>query len=73
MAASALGALWGFGHSTGQLMLGLGIVLLKVQVCVCVQFVHLVACSLIPNKGSKKKWEARSKSKHNLREYFIRR
>lgn len=36
MAASALGALWGFGHSTGQLMLGLGIVLLKVQVCVCV-------------------------------------
>jgi len=29
MAASALGALWGFGHSTGQLILGLGIVLLK--------------------------------------------
>ncbi|KIZ04862.1 hypothetical protein MNEG_3094 [Monoraphidium neglectum] len=28
-AASALGALWGFGHSTGQLILGLALVLLK--------------------------------------------
>eukprot|EP00199_Chlamydomonas_sp_CCMP681_P005752 CAMPEP_0119103090 /NCGR_PEP_ID=MMETSP1180-20130426/1629_1 /TAXON_ID=3052 ORGANISM="Chlamydomonas cf sp, Strain CCMP681" /NCGR_SAMPLE_ID=MMETSP1180 /ASSEMBLY_ACC=CAM_ASM_000741 /LENGTH=259 /DNA_ID=CAMNT_0007087521 /DNA_START=354 /DNA_END=1133 /DNA_ORIENTATION=+ len=28
-AASALGALWGFGHSTGQLILGLCMVLLK--------------------------------------------
>ena len=35
MAASALGALWGFGHSTGQLILGLVMVLLKVCVCVC--------------------------------------
>ena len=31
IAASALGALWGFGHSTGQLILGLCIVLLKVS------------------------------------------
>lgn len=30
-AASALGALWGFGHSTGQLILGLVFVLLKVR------------------------------------------
>jgi hypothetical protein len=30
-AASALGALWGFGHSTGQLILGLVFVLLKVS------------------------------------------
>ena len=30
-AASALGALWGFGHSTGQLILGLFFVLLKVR------------------------------------------
>jgi hypothetical protein len=30
VAASALGALWGFGHSTGQLILGLIMVLLKV-------------------------------------------
>ena len=30
-AASALGALWGFGHSTGQLILGLALVLLKVR------------------------------------------
>lgn len=29
-AASALGALWGFGHSTGQLILGLVFVILKV-------------------------------------------
>ncbi|KXZ49145.1 hypothetical protein GPECTOR_23g73 [Gonium pectorale] len=29
-AASALGALWGFGHSTGQLILGLVFVVLKV-------------------------------------------
>jgi len=29
VAASALGALWGFGHSTGQLILGLVMVLLK--------------------------------------------
>ncbi|KAI8476331.1 MAG: hypothetical protein J3K34DRAFT_464170 [Monoraphidium minutum] len=28
-AAAALGALWGFGHSTGQLILGLALVLLK--------------------------------------------
>ena len=28
-AATALGALWGFGHSTGQLILGLALVLLK--------------------------------------------
>lgn len=28
-AASALGALWGFGHSTGQLILGIALVLLK--------------------------------------------
>ncbi|PNG99099.1 hypothetical protein TSOC_015130, partial [Tetrabaena socialis] len=28
-AASALGALWGFGHSTGQLILGLVFVVLK--------------------------------------------
>lgn len=30
--ASALGALWGFGHSTGQLILGMMMVLLKVGV-----------------------------------------
>jgi hypothetical protein len=30
-AASALGALWGFGHSTGQLILGLVFVVLKVR------------------------------------------
>jgi hypothetical protein len=30
-AASALGALWGFGHSTGQLILGLVFVVLKVS------------------------------------------
>ena len=29
LAASALGALWGFGHSTGQLILGFFFVLLK--------------------------------------------
>ncbi|KAL6764538.1 nickel transporter [Haematococcus lacustris] len=29
VAASALGALWGFGHSTGQLILGLVMILLK--------------------------------------------
>lgn len=27
--AGLLGALWGFGHSTGQLLLGLGLILLK--------------------------------------------
>ena len=27
--AGVLGALWGFGHSTGQLLLGMGLVLLK--------------------------------------------
>lgn len=31
VAASALGALWGFGHSSGQLILGLVMVLLKVR------------------------------------------
>jgi hypothetical protein len=31
MAASALGALWGFGHSTGQMILGLVFILLKVR------------------------------------------
>jgi hypothetical protein len=30
-AATALGALWGFGHSTGQLILGLVFVVLKVR------------------------------------------
>jgi hypothetical protein len=34
-AASALGALWGFGHSTGQLILGLVFVLLKVRIYCC--------------------------------------
>jgi hypothetical protein len=33
MVASAMGALWGFGHSTGQLLLGLAMVLLKVGPC----------------------------------------
>eukprot|EP00955_Chlamydomonas_euryale_P112390 366130-Chlamydomonas_euryale.AAC.17 len=31
MAAAALGALWGFGHSTGQFILGLIFALLKVN------------------------------------------
>lgn len=31
--ASLLGALWGFGHSTGQLLLGLAMVLLKDRCC----------------------------------------
>jgi hypothetical protein len=30
-AATVLGALWGFGHSTGQLILGLALILLKVS------------------------------------------
>ena len=29
-AAAVMGALWGFGHSIGQLMLGLAMLLLKV-------------------------------------------
>jgi hypothetical protein len=29
-AATLLGALWGFGHSTGQLILGLLVIVLKV-------------------------------------------
>lgn len=43
-AASALGALWGFGHSTGQLILGLVFVVLKVGrvgVWVCVLGAHV--------------------------------
>lgn len=34
MAAAALGALWGFGHSTGQMFLGLVFALLNVS-CHC--------------------------------------
>ena len=30
-AASLLGALWGFGHSTGQLIMGLVMIILKVS------------------------------------------
>ena len=30
-AASLLGALWGFGHSTGQLIMGLVMIILKVH------------------------------------------
>lgn len=42
-AASTLGALWGFGHSTGQLILGLVFILLKVRgngrctLCTCIK------------------------------------
>jgi len=32
-AASLLGALWGFGHSTGQLIMGLVMIILKVNIC----------------------------------------
>jgi len=32
-AASLLGALWGFGHSTGQLIMGLVMIILKVNMC----------------------------------------
>ena len=31
LVSTALGALWGFGHSTGQLILGLVFVVLKVS------------------------------------------
>ncbi len=40
-AASLLGALWGFGHSTGQLIMGLVMIILKVNPCM-----HVI---LLPN------------------------
>ncbi|GIL89691.1 hypothetical protein Vretimale_16646 [Volvox reticuliferus] len=47
-AASALGALWGFGHSTGQLILGLVFVVLKERFHDLVPFLSKWASTVVP-------------------------
>ncbi|KAG2448046.1 hypothetical protein HYH02_007073 [Chlamydomonas schloesseri] len=47
-AASALGALWGFGHSTGQLILGLVFVVLKERFHDFVPFLDKWAGTVVP-------------------------
>ncbi|GLI67512.1 hypothetical protein VaNZ11_011716 [Volvox africanus] len=47
-AASALGALWGFGHSTGQLILGLVFVVLKERFHDLVPFLSKWAGTVVP-------------------------
>lgn len=51
--ASALGALWGFGHSTGQLILGLVMVLLKVggRLWVASDRWLVLTCCRVPSVG----------------------
>lgn len=56
VAASALGAIWGFGHSTGQLILGLVFVLLKERFHDFVPFLSrwagtVVGCTLLAIGG----------------------
>ena len=50
--ASLLGALWGFGHSTGQLILGIAMVVLKVKSGLVCLFVSGRADSSVVPPGS---------------------